>query len=92
MTKSFCTLLRTQLFPLTDGRIWARHDEWYKANYVIDNGLAWEGPHGPNSRVRYATTIPLGGDLFFVTNGQYESQGWKDVSSTYLLSLNVRMF
>ena len=80
-----------QLFALDDGRLWARHDMWHKSNWVIENGLAWEGPTGPLGRVSYAATVPLGKNLFFVVGGMHEAEGWRDSTRAFILNMNVRL-
>ena len=78
-----------QLHALDDGRLWVRHDEWHKSNWIIENGLAWQGPTGPLGRVSNPATVPLGENLFFVSGGNHEAEGWRDSSRTFILSMNV---
>ena len=83
-----CALI-PQLYALEDGRLWVRHDLWHKSNWIVENGLAWEGPNGPLGRVSFASTVPLGNNVFFVSGGQHESEGWRDSSRTFFLNMNA---
>ena len=82
-------LFVVQIYALNDGRIWVRHDEWHKSNWLIENGLAWEGPNGALGKVSHPATVPIGNNLFFISSGKYMSDGWREGSRTYILNMNV---
>ena len=63
------------------------HDNWDRCNYIIENGLAREGPKEFKGDMNSYAVIPMGNDNFMIAAG---SRGSSTTYDVFQINLNVR--